>query len=344
MQDPSKDFDLKERLFDKSVEAYILALETINRLTIQYRLETFCYLICNAWELLLKAKILGDMGKEDAIYYKKQEGKTRRSLSLDDCLNKTMQNQKDRPIRRNIERIVELRNESVHLVISQIPREVMSLLQAGVINYHKRLHEWFGVSLSDRVPVGMMSIVYDMGPERWDMTNQRLQQQLGKNSAKFLSKYCTELKQEFHELQSSPEFSIGIEYRLVLVKNSDSADIVLSSGPTGSEPSQIVKLSKDPSVSHPFRQKDVIEQVNKTISGLQINQYNILCVNKVHKIKSRNEYFYKGKIPGSPCQYSQAFVDWLIKQYRNDDQFFHKIIETEKKQKRKQAPFKKSPK
>ena len=38
----SGSFDLKARLLDKSLEAYVLALETINRLTIQYRLETFC--------------------------------------------------------------------------------------------------------------------------------------------------------------------------------------------------------------------------------------------------------------------------------------------------------------
>ena len=57
-----KSFDLKARLVDKSIEAYVLALETINRLSIQYRLESFCYLFCNAWELLLKAKILDDEG------------------------------------------------------------------------------------------------------------------------------------------------------------------------------------------------------------------------------------------------------------------------------------------
>ena len=56
-------------MVDKSVEAYILALETINRISIQYRIETFCYLICNAWELLLKAKIIEDTRKTNSIYY-----------------------------------------------------------------------------------------------------------------------------------------------------------------------------------------------------------------------------------------------------------------------------------
>ena len=52
MQADSSDFDLKERLVDKSFDAYVLALETINRITVRYRMEAFCYLICNAWKLL----------------------------------------------------------------------------------------------------------------------------------------------------------------------------------------------------------------------------------------------------------------------------------------------------
>ena len=49
---------LKGQLVEKSVDAYVLALETINRLSIKYRVESFTHLICNAWELLLKARVL----------------------------------------------------------------------------------------------------------------------------------------------------------------------------------------------------------------------------------------------------------------------------------------------
>ena len=138
-------------------------METINRLTIQYRIEAFCILICNAWELLLKAKIIEDAGSEDAIYSnRKTRNKTRMSLSLHDCLKKVKPNETDK-VRLNLEYIMELRDESTHLVIGQIPREVIMLSQACVINYHKHLNEWFGESLSDRFPVGMMSLVYDLG-------------------------------------------------------------------------------------------------------------------------------------------------------------------------------------
>ena len=313
MENHDENFDLKKCLIKNSFEAYILALETINRITIQYRLETFCYLICNAWELLLKAKILDSKGE----IYKK--GETRWTLSLRDCLKRIISNEKD-PIRRNIERLADLRDESAHRVISQIPREVMGLFQASVINYHNRLKEWFSMSLSDKVPVGMMSIVYDMGPDQWDMTNKRLRKQLGQDAATFLTKYCADLKQELDELQRSVQFSIGIEYKLVLTKKHNDADILLSSGSGDSEPTQIVTVPKDPSISHPLRQKEVIEYLKE--KGLLINQYDIRCVNEVYQVRSKPEYFYKGKIQGSPSQYSQAFVDWLIKKYRKDQKFF----------------------
>jgi hypothetical protein len=58
---------LKGQLVEKSVDAYVLALETINRLSIKYRVESFTYLICNAWELLLKARVLDVHSSRDAI-------------------------------------------------------------------------------------------------------------------------------------------------------------------------------------------------------------------------------------------------------------------------------------
>ena len=335
MEKNKENFNLKERLLDKSFEAYILALEIINRLTIEYRLEAFGYLICNAWELLLKAKILEDTDDEDAIYYKKsksktEKGNTRRTLSLGDCLNRVMQD-KQSPIRRNIELIEELRNESVHLVISQIPRDIMLLFQASVLNYHSYLKKWFNKSLSDRVPAGMMSIVYDIAPEQWDITNSRLQQRLGPDSAKFLSKYCAKIKQERAELQHSNQFAIGMEYHLVLTKKHSDADIVLSSGPSDEEPTQIVEVPKDPSRTHPFRQKELLKELNKKIMPeRKINQYDIQCINRVYNIKNKSKYFYQGEVEGSPGQYSKDFMDWIIKKHNRDEHFFDKTRKSEK--------------
>lgn len=317
------EFDLQTRLIDKSVEAYTLALETINRLTIQYRLESFCYLYCNAWELLLKARIIATNDGDWTTIYYAQSGPDKRTLSLRDCLNRVFPNALD-PTRRNIESVELLRDEAVHLVIGHIPRDVVGLFQAGVINYHRCLSRWFGKSLSDGVPVGMMSITYDLSPEHSDLSDARLQKDLGEDAAEFLMRYCAALKNELDALDGAPEFSIGIEYRVVLTKREDEADIRLSSGSLNGEPTQAVEIPKDPSVTHPFRQKEIIEQVNSRLGAETINQYDIQSVNNTHSIKKRADFFYQGKVPGSPVQYSQKYADWLVTRFQQDDQFFRK--------------------
>ena len=229
---------------------------------------------------------------------------------------------RETPHAGTFERIEDLRDEAVHLVISQIPADVIRLFQAGVINYHKRLGEWFGESLSDRYPIGMMSIVYDMSPEKQDMSDQRLQRELGIDAFEFLSRYCADIRQEFDNLQRSSEFSISVEYRLVLTKKIDGADIPLSSGAVGGEPTQIVEVAKDSSNSHPYRQKEVVEEVNVGIGGQIINSYDIQCTNRVYGVESRSEFFYQGKVKGSPRQYSRVYVEWLINKHKSDPDFF----------------------
>lgn len=71
--------DLYLRLKDKSIEALLVAIELYNKPTIKYRIEGFSFMICNAWELLLKAYIIKNEG-ELAIYY---SDKPDRSISLE---------------------------------------------------------------------------------------------------------------------------------------------------------------------------------------------------------------------------------------------------------------------
>ena len=45
--------EIKQKLVDKSIEAFIMGLEIYNKPTIKYRIEGFSFFICNAWELML---------------------------------------------------------------------------------------------------------------------------------------------------------------------------------------------------------------------------------------------------------------------------------------------------
>ncbi len=98
---------LRGKLVEKSIEAYIQALETINCLSKKYRVESFCYLLCNAWELLLKAKVIADKKSNRAIYYPMSPGQKLKTIALRDALARVLSD-KD-PARVNVEKVADLR-------------------------------------------------------------------------------------------------------------------------------------------------------------------------------------------------------------------------------------------
>lgn len=79
------------------------------------------------------------------------------------------------------------------------------------------------------------------------------------------------------------------------------------------DPSAPAYFRLTPDVSHPFRQKDVISEVNKHIlADAKINQFDMRAIRALHCIDKNTAYSHHPKF--STPQYSQAFVDWLLEQ------------------------------
>jgi hypothetical protein len=78
----------------------------------------------------------------------------------------------------------------------------------------------------------------------------------------------------------------------------------------------------DPDQSHPYRQKEVIREVNARLGEGAVNAFDVLSVRRVHAVseETRPEFVHVPKF-GSP-QYSDAFVDWLVGEQQRDSQFF----------------------
>ena len=127
--------DLIDEMLNKSQEAFLMAIEIYNKPTISYRLEGFAFFICNAWELLLKAKILND---GESIYY---SDKPNRTISLSNCISHVFTNDKD-PVRKNLEIILGLRNTSTHFIIKELDSIYLPFMQANVLNYSQKLFDF----------------------------------------------------------------------------------------------------------------------------------------------------------------------------------------------------------
>lgn len=311
------------KILVKSIEAYILAIETVNRLSANYRYEAFLYLIVNAWELLLKARILNEPSGDSIVWPHSNRLDKHKTLSLRNCVNHVFPDANN-SVRSNIERLAELRDECAHLILSTPPRPLVGLFQAGVLNYHEKLGEWFGTHLSEGVPAGMMIIAFDFDPAEMELSNARLRRELGRKTAEFLLRFQKDLEQRSRDLKGSMQFSIPIEYRLALVKEGRNGDVMLQKGASG-EPTGLIIVPKDPASSHPYRQTEVIIELKKALPEIVVNSNHLLCVRRVFNIEKRSDFYWRNSIQGSP-QYSQAYVDWLVEQYSKDSKFFSAAV------------------
>lgn len=82
----------------------------------------------------------------------------------------------------------------------------------------------------------------------------------------------------------------------------------------------------------PHRQGALLEAVNRVIrKSPPINGHDILCINShLRTLKDHPEFAYKPHRLTSP-QYSQAYADWIIKEYEDDPKFFERMREEFKK-------------
>lgn len=306
---------LSRQLLQKSQEAFILSIEIFNKPTISYRLEGFCFFYINAWELLLKAKIIESTKKDESIYYDRKD-KTR-SISLTDCLRKVFTNEKD-AIRKNIEEIDKLRNAATHLIIQELESVYVGLFQAGVINYSSKLKEWFNRSITDIVSPAMLSLVYDI--KTFDPVV--IERRYGKDILDFALKTRNDIATETSSYGN--DYSIPVEYRLVLTKsNSKDSDIELTHSDSGNVQAVILEVPKDLERTHPYRTAQAVEAIkNKLGDKINFTRHDFLCVLQKEKIKEKAQPKYYHKINNPETHYySESLIDFVVDRVLKDTSY-----------------------
>jgi hypothetical protein len=142
------------RLLDKSIAAAVAAIEIYNKPHFQYREESFVILLINAWELLLKAKVLKDAKNRVSTLYTRQGHRLKRSRSgtpltidLFACLHRVSV---DDRVSDNLNALIEIRDAAIHFFNdSRVRYLVFTLGVASLKNYQHLVKEWFKRSLSE---------------------------------------------------------------------------------------------------------------------------------------------------------------------------------------------------
>lgn len=288
---------LHDKLIERSLDGFTLALEVYNRPSLKNRVEAFTIMMVNAWELLLKAELLISHGYS-TIFYDKE-----RSISLSDALKKRLQ--ENDPVRKNIEKLIELRDQAIHLLIPELQPQLSRLFQATVINYQTRYRNEMGNAPLSGQSVGMLSLVID-GPETEIAV---IQKQYGELTAGVVDRFIKSFTASSKECNSN-EFSIPVDYRLALVKRKDKSDVSLTVGEEGNK-AVIIHKTVDLDVSHPYHTKEAISLINKRQNIAFIKTGAFRAVLHKHKVKVSKKSDLHYDIDGRP-RYSQKFIDWFV--------------------------------
>ena len=226
-------------LVEKSRAACLAAIETYNRASVQYREETFAILMINAWELLLKARVMKESGgkvsslhaysfkkKKDGKPGKKKEFRFTRSklhytISLSTCCETVRAyavDAIDEPCIQNIDALVEMRDSAVHFVANnQRLRKVLAELSlASVRNYVIASQKWFDLSFSD-LNIASIPVTFDLDQEGVEAIARKP----GAAVAKFLA-HIQEMENETNAIVSPFTFSVKVSFDL-LKKKGDGA-------------------------------------------------------------------------------------------------------------------------
>lgn len=309
---------LSEKLVEKSIEAFIMGLEIYNKPTIRYRVEGFAFFVCNAWELMIKAKMINDFG-ECSIYY---PDKPDRTIDLSRAVKKVFTNNKD-PLRLNIEKIISLRNTSTHFITDDYERIYAPLFQACVTNFSNKLIEFHNRDITDEIPQNFLTLSLNLS----ELTDNDIR-----------AKYTPEIAEKFiiqrNELVISeqqvrnPKFAISIEQNLYITKNRDEAQFLVAVDRNADAKGTIIKEMRDPRNTHNYGFNTLLEAVNNRIEQKKIDfQFKnesgeirkIVTTNdltlfiKFYDMKQDDKFSYLHVIGKSRSySYSNAAVDFIV--------------------------------
>lgn len=150
------DDKLYNKLIKRSLNAFTIALEVYNRPSLENRVEAFNIMMTNAWELLLKSQILKAKGFDSLI---DKDGK---SIVITEAVNFKYPN--DSADKDNLNQLISLRNDAIHLLLPEIQPQLSRLFQTTVLLYQEEFTHQEGYAPLGEQSVGMLSLVID-GPE-----------------------------------------------------------------------------------------------------------------------------------------------------------------------------------
>lgn len=247
-------------LVDKAVSACLAAIEIYNKPLFPHREEVFAIMMTNAWELLLKARLLKEGGNKMRALYQLETPETKagkpakrqkvklssggnpRTITLGTAIAQAAR-LKTHPLppvaEDNIRAIGEIRNNAIHFINADagLREKVWELGTGSLRNFMRAAQDWFGYDLSEH-RLFMMPLAF-VQPE--EVAAVPLKERAKEISN--LTAYLDTLEKRHAGLGASEPFVMGLklEYKLAASRQADAPALRLTNDPKAPP----VRLSDD---------------------------------------------------------------------------------------------------
>jgi len=285
-----------QTLENKSISSMLSAIEIYNKPDFKYREETFSILATNAWELLLKARILqlgnsklssiikyeGRINKDGKKSSKKYKSRNRsgnfNTIGLFKAFDVLVNDYGDSiqgVVRQNLEALIEVRDNSVHFINKDftLSKKVHEIGTASIKNYMRLRQLWFGLSLSDfdifLMPIGFVRSISSADAITVSGEERKLLE------------YISDTEKKSKNAQSDEfAFTLNIDVKFNRVSTSKNVMEVRITNDDSALPVQMTE--EDVREKYPWDYKILTTRLTKKYSDFKQNQ-------KYHKIRQKLE-------------------------------------------------------
>jgi len=245
-----------KKLAEKAEKALISSIEAYNRPDSPYREETFAILVLNAWELLLKAKLVYQARNNIHVlhvyeprllhngnystrhYPKKNRTGNPYTLGLSQVISKLEGDYSvpiPRAVKLNIEALTEIRDNAVHYFNASVDlgKRVLEVGTASVKNFLLLAREWFGIDLSNYslylLPIGFVTAPGIVQGVQAGVDEKRL------------IKYLTDVSRSSQESPGDFHAALEIAISMKRVPNPDGLQVQITRNPDA----PVIRLSEE---------------------------------------------------------------------------------------------------
>ena len=283
-------------MLEKSISAMLSAVEIYNKPDFKYREETFSVLCINAWELLLKAKVLNLSGNKVAsliaMEYKtlkngeKSKNKHRKlnrsgnplSISLFEAL-RVITNEygvKISPaVNDNLVALTEIRDNAIHFINDDLVLaiKIQELGTASLQNYFHLATDWFGNVLG-RYNFYLMPLSFfrDFDTAKGISLNA---------SEKRLLEYIKNKEKEYDDKEQNKDYNLTlkIDVKFQKVRSDDSLPVKITNDPGAPA---VHLTEEDITDKYPWDYQILTTRLGKRYSDFKVNS-------RYHKIRKSLE-------------------------------------------------------